>query len=326
MNPKTGNDALRMLREGSTPAQIYDRLGVTREQLEQLVTALPGKRPTWAPTSGATCEHVTRLPVASLHGHLANVRSTLGPPGDFDDLVQSIRHQGVLQPITVMQQRGRWLVLAGHRRLAAAKAAGLTHVPVAVAANRDDPDAIEAMLVENLQRAGLDPLDEAHAYGELLAAGRTQADIAAAVGKNQGHISQRLALLNLTPAEQNAVRQKEITVDAAYKAGRDRSPRRRPHDVHRPKPRRVPHFTKAHPLAAAVAVRCGHEVTLKLGPGCGPCWEAVIRDDALDRAPADPREAPPCRRARRPAAPAGRRPRRRRTTARRGPQREAQRG
>lgn len=144
--------------------------------------------------------------------------------------------------------------------------------------------AVEAMLVENLQRADLDPLDEAAGYQELLDAGQTQAQIAKRVGKTQGHVSQRLALLNLTPDEQDALRRKEITIQAGYKAGRDRSSTRRPHDTKRPKPKRVPHFTRTHPLSTAATAMCGHEVTLKLGVACGPCWEATIRADVLEHA------------------------------------------
>lgn len=152
-------------------------------------------------------------------------------------------------------------------------------MPVVIRDTRDDAASIETMLVENLQRAGLDPIDEAHAYQALLDAGRTTTEIAKAVGKNVGHISQRLALLHLTPAEQQAIRNKEISVHQGYLTGRDRSDRRRPHDTKRPKPKVVPHFTRRHPLADYVATNCGHDTLLKLGPGCGPCWEDAIRAD-----------------------------------------------
>jgi ParB family chromosome partitioning protein len=209
--------------------------------------------------------------------HPGNVRTELR---DLDELEASVRAKGILQPLLVTRTADdRYVVIGGHRRLAVAVRLDLPRVPVMLRTGLDGALAIEAMLVENLQRDGLDPLDEAIAYQQLIRGGRTQADIAKAVGKNQGYISQRLALLNLTPDEQAALRRKEITIQAGYRAGRDRSANRRPNDTRRPKPKRVPHFTRQHPLSTAAAARCGHETTLKLGVACGPCWEATIRAD-----------------------------------------------
>lgn len=269
------NRALELLRGGSSFSQAADATGMPVDRLRQLVAEQPRPgRP------AAACPHVVELTVRELEAHPGNVRTDLG---NLDEMVASIRAQGVLQPLLVRRiLAGRYRVIGGHRRLAAARLAGLTRVPVMVTSRvADEIRDVEAMLVENLQRADLHPLDEAKAYRTLIAAGSTAASVAQAVGKNAGHISQRLALLNLTPGEQDALRRKEISIDAGYKAGRDRSEGRRAHDTKRPKPKVVPHFTARHPLAAAAKRACDHETTLKLGVACGPCWERAIRDDVL---------------------------------------------
>ncbi|MCU1592442.1 MAG: parB-like partition protein [Frankiales bacterium] len=273
-------EALRLLRDGATPQQVVDRIGIPHDRLR----ALAGQQPT------ARCDHLLELPVHLLRTHPANIRTDLGDPDELAQLQQSIHEHGVLEPILVLRLDGQYVVLAGHRRLHAAQQAGLHRVPVRIGNAEDTTHAVEKMLVENLQRASLTAIDEARAYQVLRDAGRSMNAIAASVGKNVGHISQRLALLNLTAAEQAAVARGEITISAGYKAGRDRSDRRRPHDTKRPKPKRVPHFTKNHPLADQARAACTHEVTLKLGVACGPCWEATIRTDqavALLAAPAD---------------------------------------
>jgi ParB family transcriptional regulator, chromosome partitioning protein len=266
---------LRLLHDGSSMSQAAEATGMPVDLVRALAADAAAVR---RPNAAAP---ILELPLRVLAEHPDNVRSDLG---DLTELVASVQAQGILQPLLVTRgNAGQYVVIGGHRRLAAAAQAGLTRVPVMLRSNLTGTDAVEAMLVENLQRAALDPIDEAMAYRQLLEAGRTQTDIAAAVGKAQGHISQRLALLHLTPAEQQAIRRKEVTVAAGYLAGRERSDRRMTGPQHRPKPKRVPHFTKAHPLAQAVAAACGHETTLKLGTGCGPCWEQAIRDDERAR-------------------------------------------
>jgi ParB family chromosome partitioning protein len=224
---------------------------------------------------------VRELPTRVLTAHPGNVRGDLG---DLEDMTASVRAQGILQPLLVTRgDRGVYVVIAGHRRLAAALQAGLPRVPVVLRERLVGTDAVEAMLVENLQRADLDPVDEAKAYRRLLDAGRTRAQVAKAVGKTEAHISVRLALLNLHPGELEALRRKEITLQEAYEAGRARSPHALAPGQRRPKPRRVPHFVITHPQAEAAASSCEHETTLKLGVACGPCWETAIRDDERRR-------------------------------------------
>lgn len=276
VNATTTVTVARMLRDGSSPRQVADALDITEDQVRQLASEIPGL-PTGRPTRPAPAV-ITDLPTRMLAAHPANIRDDLG---DLSELAQTISEHGVLQALLVTRTADGYVVLDGHRRLGAAIMAGVTRVPVTLRGQTSDAEATIVMLVTGMQKLALDPIDEAMAYQRLERAGYKQGEIAALIGKNQGHVSQRLALLNLTPAEQTAVRRREITVQDAYRAGRDRSPRRMDGPQARPKPKRVPHFTREHPLATTVATRCGHETTLKLGPACGPCWEAAIRDDAV---------------------------------------------
>jgi ParB family chromosome partitioning protein len=117
----------------------------------------------------------------------------------FAELVASIKEKGVLMPILVRPVKGRYEVVAGNRRLCAAKDAGLTEIPARVA-EMSDTEAREARIVENLQRADLHPIEEGEQYRILLVGskgGYTTADIAARVGKTEPYVRQRLALTNL---------------------------------------------------------------------------------------------------------------------------------
>jgi ParB/RepB/Spo0J family partition protein len=127
--------------------------------------------------------------------------------GDISELAESIKSVGLLQPLLVWKRevngattepKGYLHVIAGHRRLAACKLAGLTHVDVKIV-TLDEKGRMEALLVENLHREGIDPLEEAEGYKRLLAFGLKQQDIAAKVGRSPAHVSKRLSILELSP-------------------------------------------------------------------------------------------------------------------------------
>ena len=131
-------------------------------------------------------------PVNDLRPNPLNPRGELHVAG-LDELADSIRAQGVLQPLLVTPGG---VVVAGHRRLAAARLAGLSEVPVVVR----DLDAVqqqEIMLVENLQRQDLSAVEEARAYRRLLDDGHTTAQLARRVGVPAARINARLVLLKL---------------------------------------------------------------------------------------------------------------------------------
>jgi ParB/RepB/Spo0J family partition protein len=153
------------------------------------------------------------LPLDKLHPAPDNPRAGLG---DVAELAASIRAVGLAQPLLVTPDgAGGYTVVAGHRRLAAAGEAGLADVPCVVRDLTDEQRA-ELMLVENLQRADLTPLEEADAFARLEALGWAQRRIAERIGKSQAHVSKRLALRRLPDAVRVEVDSGGITLgDAA---------------------------------------------------------------------------------------------------------------
>lgn len=154
-----------------------------------------------------TTSELVHLPVDQLYPSPDNLRDDLD---DLDSLADSIRSLGVLEPLLVRpHDDGRFEILAGERRHAAAQRAGLDEVPCLVRDTADadaEADAVLIMLVENGQRVGFTPLQEATGYAHLVRLGRSQHDIAAAVGKSQAHVSKRLALLRLPDVALAAVK------------------------------------------------------------------------------------------------------------------------
>jgi ParB/RepB/Spo0J family partition protein len=167
----------------------------TEQSLDDALTELP---PLTLDLQGGDIGAVTELPIDRVLPAGDNPRRVV----DIDpEMVDSIKAIGILQPLIVTvhpDQTGHWLIVAGHRRHAAAGSAGLTTVP-ALVREFTPIERVEAMLVENLQRKDLDPFDEAHGFQQLQQLGRTQREIADRVGRNQSHISRRLRLVDLEP-------------------------------------------------------------------------------------------------------------------------------
>jgi ParB/RepB/Spo0J family partition protein len=155
------------------------------------------------------------LPVDAITTNPDNPRSDMG---DIDGLAASIRSLGVQEPLLVEwpSPTSPYLLLAGHRRLAAAKLAGLTEVPCLVRQTASTAALrMEIALVENLQREGLPPLDEANGYAQLTKLGLSQRKIADRVGCSQSHVSKRLNLLELPKPVQTQVGKGALTLEAA---------------------------------------------------------------------------------------------------------------
>ena len=123
---------------------------------------------------------------------------TLFEQEKIDELADSIREHGVLSPLTVRRiDSGYYQIVAGERRWRAARAAGLTEIPVRVV-DADDRKATELALVENLQREDLSPIDEARGYLALMEEfGLTQEDVAQRVSKSRPAVANALRLLSL---------------------------------------------------------------------------------------------------------------------------------
>src|SRR6266508_4489742 len=155
-----------------------------------------------------------RWPTSKLRPHPLNPRGAL-TAADVAELCASIvahaAQGGILQPLLVTPDG---TVVAGHRRLAAARQAGLQDVPVVVCA-LSPIDQLTAQLTENLQRADLSPVQEARAYCHLLDAGATQASIARAVCVPASRVRERLALLDLDSRVQDMVHSGDLPLRVA---------------------------------------------------------------------------------------------------------------
>lgn len=147
-----------------------------------------------------------------------NVRKKFG---DLTELAESIGMHGILQPILVRPINGaKYECVFGHRRLRAAKVAGLEKVPAQVR-EMSDTEAMEVMLIENIQRVDVEPLEEADAYQAILEMGiMTAEDIAVKVGKSRSHVYGRLKLCELSPAGRTALQDGKLTASVALLVAR----------------------------------------------------------------------------------------------------------
>lgn len=134
----------------------------------------------------------------------------------LQELADSIRRYGVIQPITVRQMDGGYYqIIAGERRWRAAREAGLDEVPVHIL-EATDRSAMEMALVENLQREDLNPVEEAMGYQTLIEEyGLTQEEAANTVGKSRVTVTNSLRLLNLSPAVLHFLQTGELTAGHA---------------------------------------------------------------------------------------------------------------
>ncbi|GAC87795.1 chromosome partitioning nuclease protein ParB [Gluconobacter thailandicus F149-1 = NBRC 100600] len=167
--------------------------------------------------ANAPVQQHTSLPIDVLEPSPFQPRRDMNPER-LEELANSIRSRGVLQPLLVRPDPAnpeRYQIIAGERRWRASQLAGLHSVPVHVR-QLDDTDAMAAALVENLQRADLNPIEEAEGLQRLINDYTlTQEELAGAVGKSRPHITNTMRLLNL-PAEVRAhVRQGELTAGHA---------------------------------------------------------------------------------------------------------------
>ena len=137
------------------------------------------------------------------------------PPPDVSDILPSIRVKGVLQPLIVRPEDGKFGIVAGRRRWFSLKAVKekmgeVAAPPCAIMAEGDDAEAIEASLLENVARRDPDPMREYETFVRLIKEGRTVDGIAATFGMTKAQVNQRLALGNLLPKIRDAYRAEEI--------------------------------------------------------------------------------------------------------------------
>ncbi len=137
------------------------------------------------------------------------------PQEDISELIASIKARGVLQPILVRKTSSGYELVAGERRLRAAREAGLSTIP-AVVKELSEPEVLELALIENLQRKDLNPLEEAIGYKRLIEEfGVTQEEIAERVGKSRSTVANALRLLTLPPKVREYLKEEKISAGHA---------------------------------------------------------------------------------------------------------------
>jgi len=171
------------------------------------------------PTRGesAAARATNRLPVAFLRPNKLQPRKRFASE-ELNDLADSIREKGVLQPILVRPVKGEanaFEIVAGERRWRAAQIAKLHEVPVVVR-EMGDSESLEIAIIENVQRADLNAIEEAAAYYELMERFNfTQERVAKEVGKSRSHIANTLRLLTLPESVRSLVREGKLSAGHA---------------------------------------------------------------------------------------------------------------
>src|SRR6266700_4165425 len=159
-------------------------------------------------------ERVHQITLASI------IPSALQPRKDFarealQELIDSIRQHGIIQPLIVRQVGARFELIAGERRWRAAQEIGLAQVPIIIR-SASDLEVLELSLIENLQRADLNPIEEAHGYARLASEFQMrQEDIALKVGRSRAAVANAMRLLDLHPQVQIWLAQDLLSVGHA---------------------------------------------------------------------------------------------------------------
>jgi ParB family transcriptional regulator, chromosome partitioning protein len=187
---------------------------MAKSALGKGLSALISNRPPALQPEAAPGERVRQVSVSTV------VPSPLQPRKDFareslNELMESIRQHGIIQPLVVREVNGKHELIAGERRWRAAQEAGLAQVPV-VTRVATDLEVLEISLIENLQRADLNPIEEAQAYSRLADEfGMRQEDIAQKVGRSRAAVANSMRLLDLHPQVQAWLTQDLLSVGHA---------------------------------------------------------------------------------------------------------------
>lgn len=190
-----------------------------KKRLGRGLAALIGemdKEPVAAQAPAAAAD--TKAPIENIRPNPRNPRRNF-TEADLIDLSQSIREHGVVQPVVVRptSERGQYEIIAGERRWRASQRAGLTEIPIIIR-DVNDRTALELAIIENVQRADLNPVEEAAGYQQLIDQhGYTQADLGQVIGKSRSHVANTLRLLKLP----DSIR--DLIVNGALSAGHART-------------------------------------------------------------------------------------------------------
>lgn len=156
-------------------------------------------------------------PIEFLRPNPRNPRKSFDD-SELDELAQSIRERGIIQPILVRTVPGMvdvFEIIAGERRWRAAQRAGLHEAPI-ILVEASDKDALEIAIVENVQRSDLNALDEAQGYEQLMGEfGYTQLDLSKVIGKSRSHVANTLRLMKLPDSVRRQVADGQLTAGHA---------------------------------------------------------------------------------------------------------------
>jgi ParB family chromosome partitioning protein len=187
---------------------------------------LSGSPPITNPVPAATTPVAAPSPLPDLHDRVQRVplnrirASAMQPRKEFSaealkELADSIREQGIVQPLIVRERNGFFELIAGERRWRAAQLLNLPEVPV-ITREADDRSVLELALIENLQRENLNALEEALGYAQLVEQFQlTQEQIATKVGKSRAAVANATRLLKLPASVQNFIRDGRLSVGHA---------------------------------------------------------------------------------------------------------------
>lgn len=282
--PEQRNTAVKHLAAGRDVDTIAKLTGLHRDVVVEISL---NRNPPTAKGSLRPGEHLTGLaaiPVDQVHPSPNNPREHLT---DIDELAASIKDAGLIQPLVVQPIARGYQIVAGHRRHAAVKLLGHLTVECIIRRELRPDEELLTMLIENGQRAGLDPIEEARALNRLKnQQGISETEVARRLGRQPSFVTGRIMLLSLPVEEQERVRLGITTMTEAKAEARIVSGRIRHGAIGRPP---AGHLNASHPLAARAKAACleqRHSRKQGMGVGgiaCGLCWEAVIRANEREK-------------------------------------------
>jgi ParB family chromosome partitioning protein len=166
------------------------------------------------PAAAAPGESVRQVPLTEIRSSPFQPRKEFKPE-TLNELIESIREQGIIQPLIVRRVDGHYELIAGERRWRAAQSLGLAQAPV-ILRQATDQEVLELALIENLQRADLNVVEEARAYERLAQEfSLRQEDIAKKVGKSRAAVANAMRLLDLDAQVQSWLTQDRLTIGHA---------------------------------------------------------------------------------------------------------------
>lgn len=165
-------------------------------------------------TGSASAQPDSTVSIEKIHPNPNQPRTHFNET-ELEELSESIREHGVLQPLLVRKKDEEFEIIAGERRYQASKIAGLSELPVIIK-DVDDQKMLELALIENLQRSDLNPIEEAKGYRQLIkASGMTQEALSKAVSKSRSAITNSLRLLDLPERVQELLFEGKLTAGHA---------------------------------------------------------------------------------------------------------------